>query len=466
MLTAYYSLGRNAKELFEGLKISEDPSFESHLNKYNVFFLNIQNFLSESTSIKAMVSSIKSVILSSVKKAYPSANFAKPRDILQTLYEVEAYAGAGFVFIIDEWDCVFRVFKDDVNGQKIYLDFLRLLLKDQGYVHLAYMTGILPIKKYGTHSALNMFTEFSMSNPYPLAEYVGFTELEVKKICDSGNLSFEQAKAWYDGYIFNDVHIYNPMSIASVVERRVFSNYWSQTETFEALKMPINLNFDGLKESISKLMSQQPVRINIKSFQNDMATFSSADDVLTLLVHLGYLAYDSKSCEVLIPNNEIKEEFKNAVENASWPGVSKLLSDSRKLVEDTLSLNSSSVAKAIQAAHNESTSILKYNDENSLCCVVTLAYYHANEHYIIFRELASGEGFIDMLFLPKPMHYDKPAILVELKWDLSADGAIKQVKDKHYPQKVAQYTGKIILVGINYDKKTKVHTCTIEEFTK
>jgi hypothetical protein len=256
------------------------------------------------------------------------------------------------------------------------------------------------------------------------------------------------------------------MSIASVVERRTFSNYWSQTETFEALKMPISLNFDGLKDSIVKLMANLPVRININSFQNDMATFSSADDVLTLLVHLGYLAYDSKDCEVSIPNNEIREEFKNAVENAAWSGVSKLLSDSRKLVESTLSLDSTSIAKAIQAAHNESTSILKYNDENSLCCVVTLAYFAANEHYIIFREIASGEGFIDMLFLPKPMHYDKPAILVEFKWDLSANGALKQVKDKHYPEKVAQYTGKIILVGINYDKKTKVHTCAIEEFVK
>ncbi|MDR1541060.1 MAG: ATP-binding protein [Clostridiales bacterium] len=464
MLTAYYSKNRDTGSLFKGMLISGDPSFEVQLNKYNVIFLNIQNFLSSTATVPKLVSKIKSGIMKELRIAYPKEKLS--RDLVKSLAMINQSTSTGFIFIIDEWDSIFRIRKNDVEGQKAYLDFLRWLLKDQSYVHLAYMTGILPIKKYGTHSALNMFYEFSMANPSALAEYVGFTEAEVKALCARENMSFEQASQWYDGYLFNDLHVYNPLSVVRALNMRSFSNYWNQTETFEALKMPIALNFAGLKDSILNLMAMSPVKISTSKFQNDMLSFSSVDDVLTLLVHLGYLAYNSVTFEVSIPNSEIMEEFKNSVEALTWAGISDLLQESRYLLECTWSLNASKIAEAIQKAHNESSSILKYNDENSLCCVVTLAYYAANDYYIIFREMASGKGYIDLLFLPKPSHIGKPAIVVELKWDKTAKGALSQVKEKNYPEKIMQYTGNIILVGINYDKTSKTNFCEIEQFNK
>ncbi|MDR1539477.1 MAG: ATP-binding protein [Clostridiales bacterium] len=464
MLGAYYCRGSKAGSLFKDLRIGADPSFETHLNKYNVVFLNIQNFLSKKPNVSKMISSIKTEIRNELKIAYPDFGFSS--DLERSFLKVYHLTGTAFVFIIDEWDCIFRMYKNDATGQRLYLDFLRLLLKDQSYVHLAYMTGILPIKKYGTHSALNMFDEFSMADPANLAEFTGFTEAEVKELCTRENISFEKIKQWYDGYIFKDIHIFNPLSVVRAIRRDSISNYWSKTETFEALKMPIDLNFSGLKDSILTLMTQNSVKINTSKFQNDMSSFSSSDDVLTLLVHLGYLSHNPASSEVSIPNNEIREEFKNAVEAASWSGISKLLLNSQKLVEDTWSLNSFSIEAAIQEAHNESASILQYNDENSLCCVVSLAYYAANEYYILFRELASGKGYIDLLFLPRPHYFEKPAILVELKWDKTAKSAIDQVKEKNYPQKILQYTGNIILVGLTYEKVSKSRTCVIEQFYK
>ncbi|MDR1541423.1 MAG: ATP-binding protein [Clostridiales bacterium] len=466
MAAAYYSKGCNAENLFKGLNISKDQSFYTHLNKYNVVFLNIQDFLTETPNVKKMVDSVYKTILGDLKDAYPEANLKKPGNLIYTLFDIRQYSGTDFVFIIDEWDCVFRLFKNDIKGQKIYLDFLRLVFKDRSYAALVYMTGILPIKKYGTHSALNMFDEFSMADPSQLTEFTGFTELEVKELFERADLNFEKAREWYDGYVFKGIHIYNPLSVVRALRKKSFSNYWSQTETFEALKMPIGLNFSGLKDAVLDLMALKRVKINASKFQNDMSSFSSSDDVLTLLVHLGYLSYDSSTSEVSIPNREILDEFRSAVEGSTWSGISKLLQESQRLLEDTWSLNAFKIEEAIQEAHNESASILRYNDENSLCCVVSLAYYAANEYYIIFRELASGKGFIDLLFLPKPAYFSKPAILVELKWDKSAKGATAQIKEKNYPEKILQYTGHIILVGINYDKLSKTHSCAVEEIIK
>jgi hypothetical protein len=464
MLVNYYALQHNNGKLFEGLKISKDPTFQKSLNKYNVIFFDVQNILGEALTVRKTIKSIKADILQDVLKEYPDVPYRDKKNVVKTLSDITNSTGVPFVFIIDEWDCLFREFKNDTSGHKLYLDFLKTLLKGQGYVHLAYMTGILPIKKYGTHSALNMFAEYSMADPSGFGDFVGFTEQEVKDLCGIFGQDFELMKQWYDGYVFRGgIHVYSPLSVKRALQRGVFSNYWNETETFNALKSPLNLNFDGLKDMVISLMSKERVKINTSKFQNDMTSFQSADDVATLLVHLGYLAYGSETSEVWIPNNEVREEFKNAVESSKWAGVSKLLKASQQLLMDTWAMKAMKVAGAIQSSHNESASILKYNDENSLSCVVEIAYYAAADYYLLFRELASGKGFIDMLYLPRPMHLDKPALLIELKWDQSASGAIAQVKKKDYPEKVLGYTSNLLLVGINYDKKSKNHTCFIEK---
>ena len=384
------------------------------------------------------------------------------------LREIFVETGRQFIFLIDEWDCVMRERQESETMQKQYLDFLRDLLKDQPYVALAYVTGILPVKKYGQHSALNMFWEYSMTNQKMLEEYTGFTEEEVKELCGRYDMDFEEISSWYDGYRFkNYKHIYNPKSVVEAMTCRDCSNYWTSTETYEALKIYMEMDFDGLRAEIVQMLGGGRVRVNTRSFQNDMRNFNTKDDVLTLLIHLGYLGYDSNEKEAFIPNKEIIEEFENAMSVGGWPNVMNVLKASEKLLEDTLRGDAESVAKELDKAHSEVASILTYNDENSLGCAIGLAYYSARKDYKLIRELPAGKGFADIVFLPLP-HTNKPAMVVELKYDRSVSAAIQQIKDRKYIQALEGYTGEILLVGVNYNKDNanKPHSCVIERVGK
>ena len=384
------------------------------------------------------------------------------------LREIFVETGRQFIFLIDEWDCVMRERQESEAMQKQYLDFLRDLLKDQPYVALAYVTGILPVKKYGQHSALNMFWEYSMTNQKMLEEYTGFTEEEVKELCGRYDMDFEEISSWYDGYRFkNYKHIYNPKSVVEAMTCRDCSNYWTSTETYEALKIYMEMDFDGLRAEIVQMLGGGRVRVNTRSFQNDMRNFNTKDDVLTLLIHLGYLGYDSNEKEAFIPNKEIIEEFENAMSVGGWPNVMNVLKASEKLLEDTLRGDAESVAKELDKAHCEVASILTYNDENSLGCAIGLAYYSARKDYKLIRELPAGKGYADIAFLPLP-HTNKPAMVVELKYDRSVSAAIQQIKDRQYMQALEGYTGEILLVGVNYNKANpdKPHSCVIERVGK
>lgn len=384
------------------------------------------------------------------------------------LRKIYAETDRQFVFLIDEWDCVMRERQNSETLQKQYLDFVRNLLKDQPFVALAYVTGILPVKKYGEHSALNMFTEYSMTDQDVFEEYTGFTEEEVKGLCRRYDMDFEETGSWYDGYTFIKYqHIYNPKSVVESMRRRRYSNYWTSTEVYDALKTYIEMDFDGLRPDIVHMLGGGRVRINTGSFRNDMKNFEVKDDVLTLLVHLGYLGYHFDSREVFIPNKEVIEEFESAMSVSGWPEVMRVLKASEKLLEYTVSGDAGSVAEALDRAHTEVASILTYNDENSMACAIGLAYYSARKDYVLIREFPSGKGFADIVFLPLP-HTDKPALVVELKYAGSAGSAIQQIKERQYVQALEAYTGDILLVGINYDreKENKPHSCLIERAAK
>ena len=259
---------------------------------------------------------------------------------------------------VDEWDCLFREAKEDKDAQKRYLDFLRDLFKDRTYVKLAYMTGILPIKKYGTHSALNIFDEFSMTEPKRLAEYVGFTEKEVKDLCSTYGMDFDEARRWYDGYRFRRIrHIYNPKSIVDAMLEEAYQSYWTCTETYEALKIYIDMNFDGMKDAVISMLGGNSCRIDTGTFQNDMTNFTGKDDVLTLLVHLGYLGYEEERKEVFIPNEEVRGEFLRAVRQSGWREVIEAVEESERLLEATLRLDEKAVAEGLDSVHMENTSI-------------------------------------------------------------------------------------------------------------
>ena len=421
---------------------------------------------------------LEKCLLRDLLKTYPDVDYLDERDLIGVLQDIYAEYRIRFIFIIDEWDCIFRENQDGSEAHKTYLDFLRNLLKDRSYVALAYMTGILPIKKYGSQevnsaesgreprlggSALNMFDEFSMTNPKQLAEFVGFTESEVKELCDRYGMDFEETRRWYDGYRFENVeHVYSPRSVVSAMLSRSFDNYWNQTETFEALRDYIVLNYAGLKDTVIELLAGEHKKIETGSFSNDMTTFSTADDVLTLLIHLGYLGYDFSTKEVFIPNSEIASEFVAAIQGAGWDTVINAVKKSDNLLKATWDKNAEAVAEGIEEVHFE-TSILKYNDENSLACVISLAYYSARAYYTEIRELPTGKGYADVVYLPRKNHMDKPAMIIELKWDKSAEGAIAQIKDKKYVKALEEYKGNMLLVGVNYDKENKKHQCVIEE---
>ena len=466
MLAAYYSRGCQSEKLFEEFKIAKDPSFRQHLNRYNVFFMNMQEFLSRSKTVEKMILRISQLLMRDLKQEYPDIAYFDETDLAESMQDVYQHTGCPFVIIIDEWDCIFREYKEDKKAQEQYLDFLRDFLKDKSYIHLAYMTGILPVKKYGTHSALNMFDEFSMIYAGPLAEYVGFTESEVKILCDRYHMDMEEIREWYDGYHFENCEsVYNPRSVVNAMLFGAIRNYWNMTESFEALQTYIDMNFDGLKDDVLSMLAGEHIPVNTGNFTNDMTTFRDENDVLTLLIHLGYLSCDSKEQSVCIPNNEIQSEYVNAVSVSDWGEVSKALKHSADLLHAIWKENEQTVAEGMERAHFE-TSHLQYNDENALSYTISLALYAAKNYYTIYREFPTGKGFADMIFLPRKKFQEKPALVVELKWDKSVTGAIRQIKEKQYCRSLEEYTGNILLVGINYSKKDKKHQCVIEKMIK
>lgn len=323
MLSAYYSCGCDSDSLFCGLKIAGQDTYKKHLNRHQLIRLDVQQFLFQEAHFDIFIEKMQEAVIKELQTEYGSCFEADAYGLPGVLKQIFCHTGKGFIFVIDEWDCVFRIAKDRKEIQKNYLNFLRGLFKGQDYVELAYMTGILPIKKYGEHSAINIFDEYSMIDPANLADYFGFTEKEVFDLCTEWNIDFLELQKWYDGYVLNGVHIYNPKSAADVMKRKKFKSYWTGTETYEALKLYIDLNFDGLKEAVIKMLGNARYKINTRKFQNDMTTFSSKDDVLTLLVHLGYLTFDETSDEVFIPNQEIAQEFLNAVDSPGWTGVTQ-----------------------------------------------------------------------------------------------------------------------------------------------
>lgn len=314
-----------------------------------------------------------------------------------SLEDVYSATNEQFIFIIDEWDCIFREYSKNKEAQNRYLDFLRNLLKDKPYVELAYMTDCLST--------------------------------------------------------------FSPRSVVASIDHKKFGNYWTSTETYEALRIYIDMNYDGLKDDVVKLLAGEEVYLNTNKFQNDMTTFKSKDDVLTLLIHLGYLGYNSSNQTCYIPNKEVISSFVASVEDSSWNETTKALLNSRELLEATWNQDEKKVAKYIEEAHLD-TSILTYNNENALSYTISIAYMSARNYYTIVKEMPSGKGYVDMVLIPKD---DKPAMIIELKWNQDVETAITQIKEKKYPKVLEEYKDNLLIVGITYDKKTKKHICRIEK---
>ena len=327
MLCAYYDKSCDSSGLFSNLKITRDRSYKEHLNRYNVIYLDITWFISIARNIKDTVTELQAKVVEELRGIYP--NVAQEATLPETLAKINEETGNRFIIIIDEWDALFREARNDHALQEQYIQLLRGLFKSSGQtdkmIEAAYMTGILPIKKYGTQSAMTDFREYTMLQPEPLEEFIGFTEDEVRELCEYSKLSFSEVCEWYDGYILGDnMHIYSPKSVMDALSRNRIGNYWTQSETYESLKIYIDLNEDGLKEAIVQMIGGAHAKIDTGTFQNDMTTIKRKDDILTLLVHLGYLAYDAGTKRVFIPNEEVRQEFVRAVSTGGHQEIAKL----------------------------------------------------------------------------------------------------------------------------------------------
>ena len=468
MLSAYYSKGCDSRELFCGLAVEKSSAYLEYLNKFDVIHFDLQWFFSKE-HIDETVDLITNTIVDELKKIYEDVLSVDVRTIPDALSQINAVTGNRFVIIIDEWDMLIRDASKNKAIQEKYIDFLRRLFKGiepEKYIALAYITGILPIKKYNTQSALNNFNEYTMLDQGHLASYIGFTESEVKILCDEYHKDFTEVKRWYDGYQLGDYHVYNPRAVVSLMTRGNFQSYWTQTGTYESILPLINMNFDGLRSDIIDMLSGDSVTVIPYFFQNDMVSFRDKDDVLTLLIHLGYLGYDQKRKQAFIPNEEIRFEFAMATKLNKWSELRNFEKESQKLLNAVLDGDEVAVADMLEKIHNQYISIIQYNDENSLSCTINLAFYFAREYYTIIRELPGGKGFADICFIPRKIHMDKPAVVIELKWNKSAEGAIQQIKNNQYIDALKDYHGNLLLAGINYDKKTKQHSCIIEKIVK
>ena len=454
----------DSHELFGKYCIADDPSYNKHLNKYDVIYWDMTGIKPYTQDYNTLIPFLIQTLTEEVSLQYPTVS--PKEDFSSTLVDAVEKAGNRFVILIDEWDAPIR---EKPAIQKEYLEFLRSLFKNSGTTSKifasAYMTGILPIKKDGSQSAISDFKEYTMIKPRSFGEYVGFTENEVKRLCEEHGADFNMMKQWYDGYEFKDVGpVYNPNSVMQAIDNDDFDSYWTETSAAEGLMEYISKDYNGMTRTIAELIGGVDAKVNTNGFANDLVTFRGRDDVLTLMIHLGYLAYDSEKKTVRIPNEEIKLEFQKSIREVKHPETLKRLQESDQLFLDTIEGREEAVAVQIEKIHREETSPLHYNKEDSLRSVIKLSYYTYRDHYLQWEELPAGEGYADIVYLPKH-DSDWPALVVELKWNDSAEGAIDQILKKKYPDCLKGYGSEVVLVGISYDKDNKAgerkHSCRI-----
>ena len=468
MLNSYYSKHLDSAEIFDNLAISHDPSYKKHLNKYNVFYIDMQAFADFNDPdglhyLERFNKALCADMMSHFPKVFETTNTDNFVDAVINAFSIYKEQ---FVFIIDEWDFVLRTYKD----QKLisaFINMLRLLFKSDDGAQccaLVYMTGVLPIIRYNTESALNNFVEYTMVSPKNLAPYFGFTEDEVKSLCNKHHVPFMQAKKWYDGYRLGDYEIYNPRAIDMLCSTHNFENYWSETGYQSVVSSVLKLNIDNVRDDLLTLLDGDDIRsVDFDAFNSDLQNLTSRDSILAYLVHLGYLACNQG--RIYIPNEEIKIALKQDLKRAQYPEFLRKYESSAKFIQNILKQDRDAVAEYLEKLHSQSTSMLTYNSEEALRFLVLKAMFASDEYYQNeFQELPTGKGFADLVYLPKPSEINKvPALVIELKCSQDVYTTISQIHEKQYMQAVKGACKAVLLVGINYDKKTKKHTCMIEE---
>ncbi len=470
MLCAYYDVSCDSHSLFEHLKIASSEAYREHLNQYHVISLDITAFISaakiSNIPLREIPARVSGAIRAEIISLYPELEGIQ--DLSACMVRCSEMSSRKFFFIIDEWDALIREAKEDRETQDAWLSLLREWFKNNNItpkaVAAAYMTGILPIKKDGSQSAISDFREYSILYPGPYAPFTGFLEEEVRALCGRHGMPFGELRSWYEGYrLQGEASVYNPYSVMQAVQEGVCRSFWKQTSAAESLLQYINMDFDGMQQLVTRLISGEELPLDPDGFQNDFESFQSKDDVLTLLVHLGYLTFDSRKKSARIPNEEVRSEFitilKGVNVNSGWQ---RLIRMSRQLLWDTMAGNGEAVASAIEKLREMEYAPAFYNNEQALRYLIKFAYIAALEQYIKVEEMPSGRGIADVVYIP---HRSSalPVLLIELKWNRTSEGAIRQIREKRYPAVFEGFDRELVLVGISYNENTKKHSCAIEK---
>ncbi len=470
MAVAYYSKGCDSRNLFERLEISKTKDWDKNLNKFNVIRIDVGSFFSSGLSISDSVKDMEQTLLDDIRREFPELINKNTASLNTAINEVYSAIQESFIVFIDEYDLPIRE-GGTLADLKDYLEFLCRLFKyspTSDAIALAYLTGILPPIADRVESKLNNFKQFSILTPKNMAPYFGFTSSEVKQLCEQYGLSYDECCRWYDGYkLYIDkeyTDVFNPQAVAEAIRDGECNSYWPETASYLPVSEQIDRNANGIQEAIVQMITKESVPVDVSGFLNSLDKIETRDEILTYLIHLGYLSYDAQNRTCTIPNLEIQKRWKLIVSRArNYAKVNEVLALSDQLLKDTIALKTDKVAEGLRNAHARIGTILTYNNEATLQCAIYLAYFAAIEYYTILKETPVGEGIADLIFLPYVPN--KPAIVIELKVDQTTDVALKQIDDKHYTQPLEGYHGKLLKVAVNYDRKSKIHQCEIREET-
>ena len=467
MIAAYYAKGCDSHALFAPYNIARTPDFERNLNKYNVIQIDMNSEYQNTRKKERLLISLTDKIKAELGSAFPSVTLDEDFSLAESLLKIYAETGETFIIIMDEYDVLVRE-KVDESLFTDYLNFLNGLFKSNTLrpaITLAYLTGILPIVRDKIQSKLNNFEEYTVLDAAELAEYIGFTSEEVQALCKKYAIDFAECKRWYDGYSQHGYEIYNPESVVKAVMKKEFASYWGKTSSYEVISERIAQNFAGTKDDVIKMLAGENVDVNITRYLNTMHSFGTRGDLFTYLMHMGYLAYNRESKTCRIPNKEVREEWFNAIEtNEDYAVTNQIIQSSKELLSQTLEKNADAVAKALDVSHIHVTSNRSYNNEDALQSAIYLAFIYALNKYTVIKEMTTGKGFADVVFVPFVPNI--PAMIIELKRNGTAESALTQIKEKRYFDSLSHYAGTLLFVGVNYDETTKTHTCRIEAYEK
>ena len=463
MLECYYSKNADFKNIFDNLNISKFDSYEKHLNKHNVVYLQLNELpnYSKNVTYDDFISRYEKLLFEDIQELWPNINIDKNNALSDVFNKILSETGEGFIFIIDEWDFIFNNNLFSKEDRDKYLLFLKDLLKDRPYVELCYMTGVLPIAKYSTGSALNMFREFTFLNDDKYYKFYGFTTEEVENLCKKQDkITMDDLKEWYDGYKIQDIDLYNPRSVVCALSDGSCKSYWTNTGPMDEIIYYINQNMDEVKNDIIQMVSNIPVELRLKGYGTEKLSLNTRNEILSAMAIYGFLTYHDEIIE--IPNKELMIKFDDALEDKSMNEISKLVLKSNEMLKATINEDTETMTKIIQEAHDINIPIIKYNDENSLACIVSLVYLSARSKYKIVREMPAGIGFADFIFFPKDI--SKPSFIIELKKNSTSEEALNQIFEKRYDLALKDYTGKKLAIGISYDSNLKKHSISIKTF--